>query len=111
MQNLIKNARLLRKNSTDAEKKLWQRLKNRQLKYKFTRQYIFDNKYIVDFICREKNLVIEIDGGQHCENLRDKERDYYLNQRGYYVLRLWNNDIMNNFEGCLIHIQNILDQL
>ena len=71
MQNLIKNARLLRKNSTDAEKKLWQRLKNRQLKYKFTRQYIFDNKYIVDFICREKNLVIEIDGGQHCENLRD----------------------------------------
>ena len=76
MQNLIKNARLLRKNSTDAEKKLWQRLKNRQLKYKFTRQYIFDNKYIVDFICREKNLVIEIDGGQHCENLRDKERDY-----------------------------------
>ena len=109
MMNILKdNAKNLRKNSTDAENKIWYEIKNRKLKYKFIRQYVFDDKYIVDFICREKKLVIEIDGGQHCDNNKDRERDAYLLSRGYKVLRLWNNDVIKNLDGCL---QTIIKEL
>ena len=110
MNRLLNNARLLRQNSTQAERTIWSVLRNRQLKYKFVRQYIIDDKYIVDFICREKKLIIEIDGGQHCDSDKDKKRDEYLKQNGYEVMRCWNSDIMNNLDGCLAIIVSTLEK-
>ena len=99
---ILEKAKELRTNQTEAEKILWQKLRNRNLGYKFVRQYVFDNKFILDFYCSEKKLVIELDGGQHNspEILKtDKIRTEYLEEIGYTVLRFWNNDIDNNIEG------------
>ncbi len=87
---------------TPQELKLWQFLRNKQFNnLTFKRQYPIGN-YIVDFICKEKWLIIEIDGGQHNtpEAIEyDKERTIYLEKRGFKVLRFWNIDIDNNFDG------------
>ena len=108
----ISKARELRKNSTEQELKIWKLLRNRQLSnYKFRRQYPI-GPYIVDFICREKRLIIELDGGQHNENrniMYDTERTKYLELRGYKVIRFWNNDIDNNIEGVYKSIQYYLN--
>lgn len=93
-------ARVLRKNSTEAEKVLWGQLRFWQVDgYKFRRQQPLD-KYIVDFICFEKRLIIELDGGQHAEQLRyDSERDGWLRDQGFFVLRFWNNDVLQNLSS------------
>jgi very-short-patch-repair endonuclease len=57
--------------------------------------------YIVDFICREQRLIVEVDGSQHAESNRDAVRDRWLAEHGYRVLRFWNNEVMNNIEGVL----------
>ena len=105
-------ARNLRKNSTLQEKRLWNILKNRQLKnYKFKRQVPVGN-YIVDFLCAEKNLVIEIDGGQHNEPDKikyDNARTEFLNSKGYKVIRFWNNDIYENINGVVSEIEKYLN--
>lgn len=102
MNNKTIFARNLRKNMTPQEHKLWTLLRNRKFKnLTFKRQYPIGN-YIVDFICREKWLIIEIDGGQHNtpDKLEyDKTRTEYLEQRGFKVIRFWNNGIDNNFES------------
>jgi isoleucyl-tRNA synthetase len=109
---LIQNARELRKNSTDVEKELWSQLRGRRFDgYKFRRQHDID-KYIVDFVCLSKMLVIELDGGQHAENSNieyDNERTDYLESKGYRVLRFWNNELNDNFEGVLEVIYNALN--
>ena len=97
----IKNARNLRANMTLAEHALWNKIRRKQLGVKFLRQYIIDNLYIVDFICPERKLIIELDGGQHCENINDIARDKYLKDKGFNILRFWNNDISNNIESCI----------
>lgn len=101
-------ARNLRKNSTLHERRLWNLLKNRQFfNLKFKRQQPIGN-YIVDFICKEAKLIIEIDGGQHNldENiLSDQRRTEYLNSLGYKVIRFWNNDIYKNINGVLERLQ------
>lgn len=94
-------ARELRMYSTEAEKLMWNNLRNRKLGYKFVRQLVIDEKYIVDFVCAEKRIILEIDGGQHCDNEQDKLRDEYLQNMGYRVIRLWNNEVLNNIDGCL----------
>ena len=98
----IEPARTLRKNSTLHERKLWNLLKNRNLSgHKFRRQHQI-GKYIVDFCCIEKKLIIELDGGQHNESdiiQRDTKRDDFLKNEGFRVLRIWNNEIDNNTEG------------
>ena len=90
-----KQARRLRKQSTDAEKSLWRLLRSRQLGgHKFRRQAPL-GRYIVDFLCLERKLVIEIDGGMH--QLRanaDRARSKWLEERGYRVLRFWNNQVL-----------------
>jgi very-short-patch-repair endonuclease len=92
-------ARRLRRDATKAEQKLWQYLRSRSLAgFKFVRQKAI-GPYIVDFVCREKRLVIEVDGGQHAENSRDAVRDQWLAERRYRVLRFWNNDVLENIEG------------
>jgi len=87
--------------ATDAEKKLWRLLRSRQLEaFKFRRQVPI-GKFIADFVCHEKKLVVEVDGGQHAENARDKERDQWLAEAGYQVIRYWNNDVLKNPNGVL----------
>ncbi|MDH4329937.1 MAG: endonuclease domain-containing protein [Candidatus Moranbacteria bacterium] len=96
----------LRNNSTPQEIVLWSRLKRKQLGYKFRRQHSF-GKYIVDFYCKEKGLVIEIDGCQHKKDLHqnyDTERTEYLQRKGLKVLRFWNNEINNNLDGVIFKI-------
>ena len=102
MNNKTQLARNLRKNSTKQELILWKLFRNHGINnLKFKRQYPIGN-YIVDFVCKEKWLIIELDGGQHNEpnNISyDEERTEYLNNRGYRVLRFWNTDIDKNLKG------------
>ncbi len=102
MNNFVLRARELRKNPTKQERILWSILrKNQFYGFKFLRQYPIE-PYIVDFICREKKIIIEIDGGQHNQPddiEYDLERTNFLNSRGYKVIRFWNNDIDNNIDG------------
>ena len=95
-------ARNLRKFSTEEERKIWDLLRNRRLlNLKFKRQFPI-GKYIVDFVCEEKMIVIEIDGGQHNElqnQEKDAERTNYIESRGYRVFRFWNKEINENIEG------------
>ena len=95
-----KFAKQLRKNLTDAESVLWYHLRNRRFKrFKFRRQMPMA-KYIVDFVCVEKRLIIEVDGGQHAEQTEyDLERTHCLNKMGYEVIRFWNNEIFTNLAG------------
>ena len=94
----------LRHNPTETEKKLWSRLRNRQLSgAKFRRQQSF-GPYILDFYCAESKLAVELDGGQHNRPERaahDKHRDEYLKQEGVTILRFWNNQLFDEFEGVL----------
>ena len=94
-------SRVLRKGATPQEKILWSRLRNNCFGVKFRRQVVIDDIYIVDFLCVEKNLVIEIDGSQHAESKTDLERTAYLEKRGFKVLRFWNNEVNTNLQGCL----------
>jgi very-short-patch-repair endonuclease len=97
----LRYAKAMRLVATDAEKKLWQLLRSRQLDaFKFWRQVAIGN-YIVDFICHEKRLIVEADGGQHAENSKDTERDRWLTEAGYRVLRFWNNEVLKNPNGVL----------
>lgn len=96
-----KAAKTLRTNMTDAERKLWSRLRNRQLLgFKFVRQLAI-GPYIADFGCREADLLIELDGGQHAESERDTLRTQELARHGYAVIRFWNNDVLKNIDGVL----------
>ena len=71
--------------------------------HKFSRQ-IPVGSYICDFICRETQLVIEVDGGQHAENSRDEARTRFIEAQGYRVIRFWNNEVMENLEGVIRRI-------
>ena len=106
-QRLIQFARLLRKNSTIVERKLWYRLRSRNfLNLKFRRQELVGD-FIVDFICYEKKLIIELDGGRHNENeAKDIKKTKALEKEGYKVLRFWNNEVMNNIDGVLTIIKD-----
>ena len=99
---LTRLAKNLRKQSTDAEALLWNKLKGRQLGgIKLRRQQPIDD-YIVDFVTFEKGIIIELDGGQHAENKsKDLQRDKFFAQNGYKVLRFWNNDVLENAEGVM----------
>ena len=101
-RKLIRYARDLRMNQSDAEARIWRHLRNRQLYgAKFRRQIAID-PYIVDFICTDHMLIVELDGGQHAEQVeRDEKRTRFLEDRGFRVLRFWNNDVLANTEGVL----------
>lgn len=100
--NNTQKARLLRKNQTDAEKILWQKLRNRGLNgYKFRRQ-VPVGPYVADFLCEGSKLIVEVDGGQHAENREyDQYRDEFLHANGYKVVRFWNTEVMGNMDGVL----------
>ena len=106
----IAQARSFRKNMTDTEQKLWSRLRRNQLGHYFRRQ-VPVGKYIVDFMCRQNKLVIEIDGIQHSTMRgleRDRQRDEYLNSEGYHVLRFNNSEISTNVDGVIDVIYSAL---
>jgi very-short-patch-repair endonuclease len=101
-------SRQLRVSQTDAETKLWNGIRNRQIDgHKFVRQQPI-GRYICDFVCREKLVVVEVDGGQHSESARDEARDRYLRTQGYRVMRFWNNDVLSNVDGVLTVIDEAL---
>ena len=93
-------ARKLRKDSTDAENILWNLLRNRQLLgYKIHRQVPI-GKYFADFVCRERRLIIEVDGGHHRnQKSYDDERTEWLESQGYEVIRFWNSDVVEQSDG------------
>jgi len=98
--SLKKNAAFLRKNMTPAEHTLWRELRGRQiLGYKFRKQVPIE-RYIADFVCFEKRLIIEINGGQHAEAVEyDEKRTGWLQEQGYRVIRFWNNEVFENMGG------------
>ena len=104
-------ARELRQKHTDAEKALWTKLRNRELAgVKFRRQQPI-GQYIVDFVSLRRRLIIEIDGGQHNEEREkgtDEERTMRLEERGYRIMRFWNNEVLTNPEGVLERIREVL---
>jgi very-short-patch-repair endonuclease len=106
-RTLTLNSRRLRNNLTEAEKYLWYILRAENIGFKFRRQVPI-GKYIVDFVCLEKKLVVEIDGGQHVESQKDKIRDEWLGVQGFKVLRFWNNEVLENREEVVL---KILDNL
>jgi very-short-patch-repair endonuclease len=102
-------ARRLRRASTDAETRLWNRLRSRALGgHKFVRQEPI-GPYVVDFVCRELRVVIEVDGGQHATAKPDAIRDQWLADHRYRVLRFWNNEVLRNTDGALESIAMALD--
>jgi very-short-patch-repair endonuclease len=86
---------------TDSELRLWRLLRDRRLSgFKFRRQVPL-GPYIVDFLCAGAKLIVEADGSQHVESVRDNVRDAYLANQGWKVLRFWNNEVLQNREGVL----------
>ena len=105
----VDRARELLHGMTDAEQKLWHHLRNRQLSgHKFRRQHDIDH-CIADFACTEALLIVELDGGQHADQVEyDEHRTRHLQSRGYRVLRFWNNDVLTNIESVLVVILSSL---
>ena len=97
---------------TDAERKLWSRLRMKQLAgVRFNTQYPI-GPFICDFVARSKGLVIELDGGQHAATVSyDSMRTRYIEERGYRVLRFWNNDVLTNLDGVLSEIERALGEV
>ena len=98
----IEFARKLRKNQTEAEKQLWRQLRaKRFFGFKFRRQHPI-GPYVVDFVCLNEKLVIELDGGQHSETPEyDRKRTAYIENLGFTVVRFWNNEVMGNIDGVM----------
>jgi very-short-patch-repair endonuclease len=110
-KNKILNGQLqrtLRKNMTDAERRLWQALRNGQMGCKFRRQHLYES-YFLDFVCLEQKLVIEVNGGQHAETVGyDTNRTTVLQRAGFRVLRFWNNEVLTELEAVKEQIWNTL---
>ena len=108
--SLLIHAKRLRKDMTLAERSLWFNLRGNRLGVKFKRQVPIGS-YIVDFICMERRLIIEVDGGQHQVNQDyDKMRTAYLNSIGFKVLRFWNNQVLQELRVVMTCIHHHLKQ-
>jgi very-short-patch-repair endonuclease len=105
----LNRARQLRKSWTDAELRLWQSLRNRGIgEHKFRRQHPI-GPYVVDFVCLEQQLIIEVDGSQHIDRAeQDEKRTAYLEAQGFRVMRFWDNDVLMQTNGVM---QVIFDSL
>jgi len=101
------HAARLRREQTDVEQRFWLAVRDRRLAgAKFRRQATIGS-YVVDFLCVEKMLIVELDGGQHNE-AADAGRTMFLEARGYRVLRFWNNEVLENFDGVLQTVSEAL---
>ena len=94
-------AKSLRANMTDAERRLWYRLRAHRLEgIKFKRQVLI-GRYVADFACMERKLLVEVDGGQHSGSNSDVERTKWLEDQGFRILRFWNNEVLNETDAVL----------
>jgi len=113
-QNILrpKLQRRLRNNMTDAEQRLWRYLRRKQMSdFKFRRQHPFGD-YIIDFVCLEVMLAVEVDGGQHnAHQAEDTARTAYLKRAGFRVLRFWNTEVMNEIDAVTAVIWRALQEL
>ena len=109
VRSIVATARKLRRSSTDVERKRWHRMRDKQIeKFRFRRQRPIE-KYIVDFICLEARLIVELDGGQHAESVaHDQKRSTFLHERGYRVLRFWNSEVIENIGRVLERLREAL---
>ncbi|MFM9886180.1 MAG: endonuclease domain-containing protein [Burkholderiales bacterium] len=108
VKHALSNAKAMRSSPTDVEALLWRHLRaHRFAGVKFRRQQPI-GAYIVDFVCFEQRVIIEVDGGQHLDNPEDNRRDAWLNEQGFRVLRIWNNDVFLNTEGVLERILHVV---
>ena len=109
---MMQRAGELRQNQTEAEARLWSRLRaHRMAGFQFRRQHAIGD-YIVDFCSPRRKLIIELDGSQHLDQAEyDLERTQYLETKGYRVLRFWNNDVMNDIEIVLNTIWNEINKV
>jgi very-short-patch-repair endonuclease len=100
-------AQAMRTAPTEAEKKLWWHLRHRlAVKGTHFRRQVRLGRYIVDFVCHQTKVIVEVDGGQHAERVKpDSERTRFLEAEGYRVLRFWNNDVLGNIDGVLEVVQ------
>ena len=99
----------LKHNQTDAEKVMWEYLRNKKTGYKIRRQHVIDN-FITDFVCLAKKVVIELDGGIHLQQKEhDELRTFTLNEKGYKVIRFTNKEVLANPESVAIQIKEVLD--
>ncbi|WP_368543051.1 endonuclease domain-containing protein [Enterobacter soli] len=112
MDIIRSHAKRLRRELTNEENRLWYLLRGRRFAhYKFRRQHPVGN-YILDFACCEARLAVELDGGQHDENREyDRQRTQWLNQKGWHVIRFWNNELGNSEEAVLDQIFMTLQML
>jgi len=109
LSTLLAHARDLRRDSTDAEHRLWKRLRGRRLLGYKSRRQVPIGPYIVDFVCKERRVVVEVDGSQHQEQRDyDQRRTAFLNSQGYQVLRYWNNEVLQQGEAVLASIAQVL---
>ena len=100
-------ARKLRREPSDAEKRLWSRLRGRQLGVQFVRQFRIGD-YIADLACRRARLIIAVDGGQHADSDADIQRTREIEAHGYTVIRFWNNEVLGNTDGVVMAIAEAL---
>ncbi len=108
----IARARRLRKQMTDAEKRLWSHLRRDGLDGNHFRRQKPVGPFVADFVCVARRLVIEVDGGQHAEHAgADARRTAFLERRGYRVVRFWNNEVLANTEGVLETIRIALNEM
>jgi very-short-patch-repair endonuclease len=105
----VLRARALRRDVTEAEKKLWQHLRQLPFKRHHFRRQATIGPYFADFASHQLKLVIELDGGQHSDSKSDETRTRYLEANGYRVLRFWNNDISENISGVLSAIDTAVN--
>jgi very-short-patch-repair endonuclease len=107
----LKRSRDLRRESTDAERRLWAALRNRQFFGAKFRRQVAIGRFIVDFCCTERQLVVELDGGQHAMQQRyDRLRTRELIIAGFRVLRFWNAEVLRNTEGVLEDVARALNE-
>jgi len=104
----VPRARALRRDATEAEKKLWQHLRQPPFKAHHFRRQATIGPYFADFASHKSRLVIELDGGQHSGSASDEVRTRYLEDNSYRVLRFWNNEVFENMHGVLATIDAAL---
>ena len=105
----VPRARALRRDMTEAEKKLWQHLRQPPFKEHHFRRQATIGSYFADFVSHQLRIVIELDGGQHADSAADDVRTSYLVSEGYRVLRFWNNDVLENISGVLLAIDTAIN--
>lgn len=102
-------AKSMRHAPTDAERKLWRALRQIELQGSHFRRQVVVEGFIADFACHQSKLIIEVDGGQHCESAADAARTEVLAGAGWRVLRFWNSDVLQNIGGVVEAIEAALD--